>query len=166
MADHFSTFQTSGLWAGCGRERNMELPSVEENGDANQNGESAPKKRDRWSKAPDPEPPENDSQKPAEGETNKKKSRWGTKQEPDPAPAAAGLALVPFGAPVVAAPGVSIVSFGTAAAAAAAGLAAAGAQVNPVNPEQLKVQLRIAEIQNLYNKPRFPFSLHFWSLFL
>lgn len=125
-----------------------------ENVDNSQNGDSAPKKRDRWSKAPDPEPTEGEPPKPPEGEANKKKSRWGTKQ-PDPVPASPGLALVPFGAPIVAAPGVSIVPFGSAAAAAAAA-AAAGAQVNPVNPEQLKVQLRIAEIQNLYNKPRFP----------
>ena len=122
-------------------------------GDNNQQSDSAPKKRDRWSKAPDPESTGSEEQRPIEKEpeeaNQKKKSRWGAKQ-PEPVPASAALAMVPFGAPVLAAPGVSIVPFGTTAALAG---------VNPVNPEQLKVQLRIAEIQNLYNKPR---SVQIW----
>jgi hypothetical protein len=119
-------------------------------GDNAQNQESAPKKRDRWTKAPDDSEATDDAAKNAEAESNKKKSRWGTKQ-PDPVPPTTGLALVPFGTTVVNSPGLSLVPFGVANP----GMAAAhNAQMNPVNPEQLKIQLRIAEIQNLYSRPR------------
>jgi hypothetical protein len=121
-------------------------------GESAQNQESAPKKRDRWSKAPDnSEPTEGDAAKNSEADSNKKKSRWGAKQ-PDPVPPTTGLALVPFGTTVVNSPGLSLVPFGASNPAMAA---AQNAQVNPVNPEQLKIQLRIAEIQNLYSRPRF-----------
>ena len=65
------------------------------------------------------------------------------------------MSLVPYGANPGAGyavePGSSLVPGLNPALAARLGLMA---QTGPVNPEQVKIQLRIAEIQSLYSRPR------------
>jgi hypothetical protein len=126
-------------------------PSTEEkfraeDGDAaNQDSEETRgerKKRDRWTAAP---AEEGDGAKGTEGDSSKKKSRWGTKQEELPP---SNLAMVPFGMPG------SLVRFGNTPA-----VGTFNSQMGSVNPDQVKIQIRIAEIQSLYGRPRYPRNL-------
>ena len=98
------------------------------------------KKRDRWTKAPDSDAADRAESK--EGDTSKKKSRWGTKQEELPA---SNLSVVPFGSSG------SMTAYG--------GLSTQGSpfggQIGVVSGDQIKIQIRIAEIQSLYGRPRY-----------
>jgi hypothetical protein len=118
-------------------------PRAEDGDAANQESEenkSERKKRDRWTAAPTPSADDVENAKGTEGDSSKKKSRWGTKQEELPP---SNSAMVPFGMPG------SLVRFGNPS-----GVGAFNAQVGAVNPDQVKIQIRIAEIQSLYGRPR------------
>ncbi len=106
------------------------------------------KKRDRWTTAPTED--DGEGAKGTEGDSSKKKSRWGTKQEELPP---SNLAMVPFGMPG------SLVRFGNTQP----GVGAFNSQIGSVNTDQVKIQIRIAEIQSLYGRPRCPPSKEAYS---
>ena len=109
-----------------------------EGDESKDNAANEKKKRDRWSKAPDSEACDGDGAK--DGDSTKKKSRWGTKQEEIPQ----NLAIVPFRSTG------SIVPYGGLTSA----VTPFGSQLGTMNSDQVKVQIRIAEIQSLYGRPR------------
>jgi hypothetical protein len=109
-------------------------------GEAEDSAAGEKKKRDRWSKAPDTDTGDVEGGA-KEGDSSKKKSRWGTKQEEVPAP---NLSVVPFGSTG------SMVPFGSSPSA----VTPFGTPLGLINSDQVKIQIRIAEIQSLYGRPR------------
>ncbi len=127
----------------------QEMSRAEYGDAANQDSEevkdgiaSERKKRDRWTAAPANDD-DSEGAKGTEVDSSKKKSRWGTKQEELPP---SNLAMVPFGMPG------SLVRFGNTQSVGGA----FNSQMGSANTDQVKIQIRIAEIQSLYGRPRCP----------